>query len=292
MDEQEFLTGRFEEHRGHLRSVAYQILGSVAEADDAVQEAWLRFNRSYSSEVENLPGWLTTIVARVALTMLRSRAARSEDPLDVPVTEHVQPNDGVAFDPEHHTILTDLVGHALLVVLDALPPNERLAFVLHDIFSVPFEEIAPIVDRTPAAARKLASRARHRIQAAGPPRTDLARQREIVRAFLSASRRGDFNALLGLLHPDAVLRADHSAIRMGATGLVNGASAVAESLSGRALRARPALIDGTPGAVWTQAGQPRVAFAFTTSAGKVTAIDLIANSEHLHALNLVMLDDG
>lgn len=291
MDEKEFLTARFEEHRGRLRSVAYQILGSGAEADDAVQEAWLRFNRAYSSEVANLPGWLTTIVARVALTMLRSRTARSEDSLDVPVSQHVQSDEDITLDPEHQTILADSVGRAMLVVLEALPPNERLAFVLHDIFRVPFEEIAPIVDRTPAAARKLASRARNRIQAAGPPRTNLTRQREIVRAFLSASRLGDFNALLGLLHPDAVLRADHTATRIGATGLVCGASAVADSLSGRAVRARPALIDGIPGAVWNQLGRPRVVFAFTTFDGRVTDIELIGDPERLATFEMVLLDD-
>ncbi|MEU6645683.1 sigma-70 family RNA polymerase sigma factor [Saccharomonospora sp. NPDC046836] len=292
MSEHAFLTDRFEEHRGHLRAVAYQILGSAAEADDAVQEAWLRLNRSYTSEVENLRGWLTTVVARVALTMLRSRTARSEDPLDVPVLQLAHSSDDTGGDPEHQAILSDSVGLALLVVLDTLAPNERLAFVLHDVFAVPFEEIAPIVDRTPAAARKLASRARRRIQRAAPsPGTDLARQREIVRAFLAASRRGDFNALLEILHPDAVLRADRAATVMGATGLVHGASAVADTLSGRALHARLALIDGVPGALWTQAGRPRVAFAFTTSTGKITEINLIANSQHLHTLDLVVLND-
>ena len=292
MSEHHCVTDRFEEHRGHLRAVAYQILGSAAEADDAVQEAWLRLNRSYTSEVENLRGWLTTVVARVALTMLRSRTARSEDPLDVPVLQLARNSDDTDVDPERQAILSDSVGLALLVVLDTLAPNERLAFVLHDVFAVPFEEIAPIVDRTPAAARKLASRARRRVQGATPsPGTDLARQREIVRAFLAASRHGDFDALLELLHPDAVLRADPAATVMGATGLVHGASAVADTLSGRALHARLALIDGVPGALWTQAGRPRVAFAFTTSAGKVIEINLIANSEHLHTLDLVMLND-
>ncbi|MCF6469402.1 sigma-70 family RNA polymerase sigma factor [Nonomuraea sp. MG754425] len=288
MSEHDLLTDRFEEHRGHLRAVAHQILGSAAEADDAVQEAWLRLNRSYSSEVENLRGWLTTVVARVALTMLRSRTARSEDPLDAPVPHLAEHGD----DPEHQAILSDSVGLALLVVLDTLPPNERLAFVLHDMFAVPFEEIAPIVDRTPAAARKLASRARRRVQGAAPsPDTDLGRQREIVRAFLAASRRGDFNALLEILHPDAVLRADRAATVMGASGLVHGASAIADTLSGRAVHARLALIDGVPGALWTQADRPRVAFTFTTSAGRITEIDLIANSEHLRTLELVLLNE-
>lgn len=288
MSEHDLLTDRFEEHRGHLRAVAHQILGSAAEADDAVQEAWLRLNRSYSSEVENLRGWLTTVVARVALTMLRSRTARSEDPLDAPVPHLAEHGD----DPEHQAILSDSVGLALLVVLDTLPPNERLAFVLHDMFAVPFEEIAPIVDRTPAAARKLASRARRRVQGAAPsPDTDLGRQREIVRAFLAASRRGDFNALLEILHPDAVLRADRAATVMGASGLVHGASAIADTLSGRAVHARLALIDGVPGALWTQADRPRVAFTFTTSSGRITEIDLIANSEHLRTLDLVLLNE-
>jgi RNA polymerase sigma-70 factor (ECF subfamily) len=291
MTEHDFLNDRFEEHRGHLRAVAYQILGSAAEADDAVQDAWIRLNRSSTSEVENLRGWLTTIVARVALTMLRSRTARSEDPLDMSVPRPAQGGDDTG-DPEHQAILSDSVGLALLVVLDSLAPNERLAFVLHDMFAVPFEEIAPIVDRSPAAARKLASRARRRVQgAAPPPGTDLARQREIVRAFLAASRRGDFSALLEILHPDAVLRADRAAMGMGASGLVHGASAVADTLSGRALHARAALIDGVPGALWAQADRPRVAFAFTISSGRITEINLIANSEHLHTLDLVMLSD-
>src|SRR5438477_2141872 len=208
MDQQEWLAREFEDHRPHLRAVAYRMLGSLSEADDAVQDAWLRLRRTDTSEVENLRGWLTTIVARVALNMLRARRTRREQPLDVHVPDPIiDPADGT--DPEHEALLADSVGLALLVVLETLNPAERLAFVLHDMFAVPFEEIAPIVERSPAATRQLASRARRRVQGQRAiPDADMDRQREVVAAFLAASRGGDFDALLALLDPDVVLRAD------------------------------------------------------------------------------------
>ncbi|MEU7896278.1 sigma-70 family RNA polymerase sigma factor [Nonomuraea sp. NPDC049152] len=290
MTESEFLAGRFEEHRGHLQAVAYQLLGSVSEADDAVQETWLRLNRSYTSEVENLGGWLTTIVARVSLNMLRSRNTLREDPLERAVANPAGSEEGS--DPEQEALLSHSIGLAMRVVLDTLAPAERLAFVLHDVFAVPFEEIAPIVDRSPAATRKLSSRARRRVQGAAPRcDIDLPRQREIVGAFLAASRGGDFDALLALLDPDVVLRADRTAVLVGASGLVHGASAVAETFSGRARIARLALIDGVAGAIWAAGGRPRVVFGFTISGGRITEIDLIADSERLHELHLVIIED-
>ena len=228
MDEHEWLAERFEANRTHLRAVAYRMLGSLSEADDAVQEAWLRLSRSDTSGVENLGGWLTTVVARVCLDMLRSRKSRREEPLDAHVPEPiVSREDGI--DPEHEALLADSVGLALLVVLETLAPAERLAFVLHDMFAVPFDEIAPIVGRSPTAARQLASRARRRVQgAATVPDADLTRQREVVDAFLAASRGGDFDALLAVLDPDVVLRADRAAVPAGASREVRGAAAVAE----------------------------------------------------------------
>src|SRR5438046_7073640 len=210
MDQQEWLARQFEQQRPHLRAVAYRMLGSISEADDAVQDAWLRLSRADTSEVENLRGWLTTIVARVALNMLRSRRTRREQPLDMRVPDPiVDPADGT--DPEHEALLADSVGLALLVVLETLAPAERLAFVLHDMFAVPFEEIAPIVGRTPTAARQLASRARRRVQGTPPPDADFGRQKDIVDAFLKASREGDFEGLLAVLDPDVVFRADTAA---------------------------------------------------------------------------------
>src|SRR5918997_1761175 len=212
MDERDWLAERFEEHRSHLRGVAYRMLGSVSEADDAVQEAWLRLHRSEAAEIENLGGWLTTVVARVSLNMLRSRRTQREEPLGVHVPEPIVSRaDGV--DPEHEALLADSVGLALLVVLETLDPAERLAFVLHDMFAVPFDEIAPVVERSPAATRQLASRARRRVRGATPdPDTDLERQREVVDAFLAAARDGDFEALLELLDPDIVMRVDRGAL--------------------------------------------------------------------------------
>jgi RNA polymerase sigma factor (sigma-70 family) len=280
MDERDWLARRFEDHRGRLRAVAYRMLGSASEADDAVQEAWLRLSRSDADAVENLGGWLTTVVARVCLNMLEARRSRREEPVGGDLPDPVA-HRGDDHDPEQQALAAEGVGLALLVVLDTLTPAERLAFVLHDLFAVPFEEIAPIVDRSPAAARQLASRARRRVQGAPPPDADLARQRAVVDAFLAASRQGDFEALLALLDPDVVLRADPAAVRTGAAAEVRGAAAVAGTFSGRAQTARPALVDGAPGAVWAPGGRPRVAFAFTVADGRILAIDLLADPERL-----------
>ena len=291
MDENEWLADRFEEHRTHLRAVAYRMLGSPSEADDAVQEAWLRLSRSDTSVVENLGGWLTTVVARVCLNMLRSRESRRVEPLDAHVPEPIVSREA-GIDPEHEALLADSVGLALLVVLETLAPPERVAFVLHDMFDLPFEEIAPVVGRSPAAARQLASRARRRVQgAATVPDADLTRRREIVDAFLAASRGGDFEALLSMLDPDVVLRADPAAERAGASREVRGAAAVADTFSGRARFARPALVNGAVGAVWAPGGRPRVVFGFTITGGKIVAIDLIADPERLPQLDLAILSD-
>ncbi|HJU96850.1 MAG TPA: sigma-70 family RNA polymerase sigma factor [Jiangellaceae bacterium] len=287
MGEQDWLAERFEENRTHLRAVAYRMLGSPSEAEDAVQESWLRLSRSDANGVENLGGYLTTVVSRVCLDMLRSRRSRREEPLDAHPPAPVAGADGV--DPEGEALLADSVGPALLVVLDTLAPAERLAFVLHDMFAVPYDQIAPIVGRSPDAARKLASRARRRVQgAATVPEIDLARQREVVDAFLAASRNGDFDALLALLHPHVVLRADGAAVQAGASKEVQGAAAVATTFSGRALAARAALVNGVPGAVWAPGGRPRIVFAFTTTGGKIVAIELLADPDRLHALDLVV----
>jgi RNA polymerase sigma factor (sigma-70 family) len=280
MDERDWLARRFEDHRGRLRAVAYRMLGSASEADDAVQEAWLRLSRSDADAVENLGSWLTTVVARVCLNMLEARRSRREEPVGGDLPDPVA-HRGDDHDPEQQALAAEGVGLALLVVLDTLTPAERLAFVLHDLFAVPFEEIAPIVDRSPAAARQLASRARRRVQGAPPPDADLARQRAVVDAFLAASRQGDFEALLALLDPDVVLRADPAAVRTGAAAEVRGAAAVAGTFSGRAQTARPALVDGAPGAVWAPGGRPRVAFGFTVADGRILAIDLLADPERL-----------
>ncbi|MGW1495706.1 sigma-70 family RNA polymerase sigma factor [Streptomyces sp. NPDC002402] len=291
MNEGEWLAARFEENRPRLKAVAYRMLGSRSEAEDAVQEAWLRLHRSDPDTVENLSGWLTTVVGRVCLDMLRSRTSRREDLLDEPPSMSVTDHRGVV-DPEQEVLLADSVGLALLVVLDTLDPAERLAFVLHDMFALPFDEIAPIVDRTPAAARQLASRARRRVRgAARVPEPDVSRQREIVDAFLAAARGGEFDALLTVLDPDVVLRADSTAVRAGATGLVRGASAVADTFSGRAQLAQTALVDGAVGAVWAPRGRPLVVFGFTITDGKISAIDLVAEPERLRRLDLAFLND-
>jgi RNA polymerase sigma factor (sigma-70 family) len=287
----DWLAERFETHRGHLRAVAYRMLGSVSEADDAVQEAWLRLSRADTSGVENLGGWLTTVVARVCLDMLRSRSSRREEPLDVQAPDPVVSREG-GTDPEQEALMAEGVGLALLVVLDTLSPAERLAFVLHDLFAVPFDEIAPILGRTPGATKMLASRARRRVQGADAvPETDRSRQRAVVDAFLAASRNGDFDALLALLDPAVVLRSDEAAVLVGAAGEAHGAAAVAEQFSGRARAARPALIDGAAGAVWAPGGRPRVVFDFTIAGGKIVRIDILADPERLRQLDLTILDD-
>ena len=290
MDERDWLAERFETHRTHLRAVAYRMLGSASEADDAVQEAWLRLSRTDTSDVDNLGGWLTTVVARVCLNMLQSRRSRREEPIGAQVPDPVAGRrDGIG--PEDEALLAEGVGLALLVVLDTLTPAERLAFVLHDMFDVPFEEVAAIVGRSPAAARQLASRARRRVQGSAPPDTDLTRQRAVVDAFLAASRGGDFGALLAVLDPDVVLRADPAAVRMGVSREVRGAAAVARTFAGRARAARPALVDGVPAAVWAPGGRPRVVLGFTIAGGRIVGIDLLADPERLRRLDLAVLDD-
>jgi RNA polymerase sigma-70 factor (ECF subfamily) len=297
MDQPKDLAARFEENRIRLRAVAYRMLGSQTEADDAIQEAWLRLSRTNAAEVENLGGWLTTVVARVCLDVLRSRKLRREDPL-----EGDNALDGFdAFDvsvtgvdtnvAEQEMQLADSIGPALLVVLETLAPSERIAFVLHDLFAVSFDEIAGIVGKSPAAVRQLASRARRRVQGSdAAPDASRARQREIVGAFLAASRGGSYDALLAVLDPNVVVRSDDTAVKMGAAREFRGAAAVAQSLAGRAQGARLALLDGVAGAVWVQSGKPRVAFNFTIADGKITAIDLTGDPARLAVLDLVMLE--
>jgi RNA polymerase sigma-70 factor (ECF subfamily) len=291
MDEQEWLAQRFEEHRPRLRAVAYRMLGSVSEADDAVQDAWLRLARADAGKVENLGAWLTTVVARVSLNMLRSRSTRREQPMDVHLPDPiVDPADGT--DPEHEALLADSVGLALLVVLETLTPPERLAFVLHDMFAVPFDEIAPIVDRSPDATRQLASRARRRVRGAAPlPDADLNEQWEVVNAFVAAARDGDFDALVAVLDPDVVLRADG-----GATGLsrvVRGAETVASGavmFSRIGLTVRRALINGSPGTVSFRDGKPFSVGAFTVRGGRIAALDILADPDRVAQLDLAVLD--
>jgi RNA polymerase sigma-70 factor (ECF subfamily) len=291
MQEHEWIAQRFEEHRTHLRAVAYRMLGSLSEADDAVQEAWLRLNRTDATEIENLGGWLTTVVARVSLNMLRSRTSRREDPLGVHVPEPIVDRpDGMH--PEHEALLADSVGLALLVVLETLSPPERLAFVLHDIFAVPFDEIAPIVDRSPEAARQLASRARRRIRAENTtPDADLETQREVVEAFLAASRDGDFDRLVAVLDPDVVLRADLGPAAESRE--VRGARAVAGQAlfySRLGLVTKPALINGAVGAVTFLDGEPFSIGAVTVRGGKIVELDILADPERLRELDLTILD--
>ena len=292
MEEQRWLAERFEANRTHLRAVAYRMLGSLSEADDAVQESWLRLSRSDTHNVENLQGWLTTIVARVCLDMLRSRKSRSEELLGVHLPDPVvSREDGI--DPEHEALLADSVGLAMLVVLERLAPAERLAFVLHDVFAVPFDEIAPIVGRSRAAARQLASRARRRVATATViPDADLNRQREVVGAFLAAAHDGDFDALVAVLDPDVVLRADRGP-GPGALTAIRGAQTVAKqalAFSGRTapgLIVRPALVNGTAGIVsWRPDGQPFSVMGFMVARGKIVEIDVLADPERLRRLNL------
>ena len=290
MSEDVWLADRFEADRPRLWAMASRMLGSSAEADDAVQEAWLRLSRSNAGGVDNLSGWLTTIVARVCLDMLRSRHSRREDLVGMDFTG-IGTDHEVMPSPEDEVMLANSVGLALLLVLDTLAPAERVAFVLHDVFDVSFDEIAPIVDRSPAAARQLASRARRRIRVASADGdSDQARQRELVGAFFAASREGDFRGLLMLLDPDVKLRPDRAAVAAGAEEGVRGAAAVAEAFAGRARAAQLALIDGRPGAVWAPGGQPRVVFAFTVHRDKITAIDVIADPGRVRELDLVVGD--
>ena len=286
MDESQWLTDRFEEHRAHLRAVAYRMLGSLTEADDAVQDTWLRLSRSGAGGVENLGGWLTTIVARVCLNMLRSRNLRREESLGVHLPDPLVSSGGSP-QPEEAALLADSVGLALLVVLDTLAPAERLAFVLHDMFGVPFEEIAPMTGRTPAAARQLASRARRRVQGAAVPAPDrdLGRQRDVVDAFFAAARGGDFDALVAVLDPGVVLRLDAGASHPAASLTIRGAAAVArQALSGLAsalpaVGLHPALVNGAAGMVVTRRGRPVAVMGFTVTGGKIAEIDAIADPE-------------
>jgi RNA polymerase sigma-70 factor (ECF subfamily) len=287
MDTQDWLATQFEEHRSHLRAVAYRMLGSLAEADDAVQESWVRLSRTGAGGIANLGGWLTTVVGRVCLDMLRSRSARREEPAGPHLPDPV-----VAADPEDQALLADSVGLALLVVLDTLDPAERLAFVLHDMFGLPFDEIARIAGRSPAATRQLASRARRRVQGAPTaPDADLARQRAVVDAFFAAARDGDFDALVAVLDPDVVLRADGGAMPAGTSRLVRGAAAVAgQALTFRRAGAgpstpHPVVVNGAAGVLVTRDGRPQALFAFTVTAGHIAAIDILTDPERLARLS-------
>ena len=290
-NDDDWLAERFEENRRHLNAVAYRMLGSASEADDAVQEAWLRLSRSGADDVDNLGGWLTTVVARVCLDMLRSRRSRHEESLDTGIAE-AQLDSRDAPNPEDGVLMADSVGLAMLVVLDRLSPPERVAFVLHDMFAVPFEEIAPIVGRSPEAARQLASRARRRVRAAPAVDdvSDRVRQRELVTAFLAAARGGDFEALLAVLDPDVVLRADHAAVAMGAVNQARGAREVAETFVGRARAARAMLVNGLTGLVWSSEGRPRVVFECTVVGDAIVEISMVAGRDRLAALDLAPLD--
>jgi RNA polymerase sigma factor (sigma-70 family) len=292
VDEREWMAKLFEEQRPHLRAVAYRMVGSLSEADDAVQEAWVRLSRTDTSAVENLGGWLTTVVARVSLNMLRARRTRREEPLAVHMPEPIIDRaDGV--DPEHEALLADSVGLALLVVLETLSPPERVAFVLHDIFAVPFAEIAPIIDRSPQAARQLASRARRRVRGENTvPDADLATQRRVVDAFVAAAREGDFEALLEVLDPDVVLRRDLAPL--GGPMELRGARAVAgQSLAYSRLGVlmQPALVNGAAAAVAIIDGEPFAVGAFTVRREKIVAIDIVADPERLRRLDLTILDN-
>jgi RNA polymerase sigma factor (sigma-70 family) len=294
MDEQDWLAQRFEEHRARLRAVAYRMLGSVSEADDAVQDTWLRLSRVDADEVENLGGWLTTVIARVCLNMLRSRRTRREEPLGPHVPEPIiDPVAGV--DPEHEALLADSVGLALLVVLETLAPAERLAFVLHDMFAVPFDQIAPIVDRSPEAARQLASRARRRVQGNAPVGdADAAQQRQVVEAFLAAAREGNFDALVALLDPDVVLRADSGPALPGATLVVHGAAEVAaRALTYARLQLfnRPVLVNGQLGMIAYRDGRPFSVGAITVRGGRIVEMDILADPERISRLDLTAVEE-
>ena len=293
MDENEWLADRFEEHRTHLRAVAYRMLGSLTEADDAVQDAWLRLSRSGAGEVENLGGWLTTTVARVCLNLLRARKVRREESLEVRLPDPIISRDG-ALQPEEEALLDDSVGLALLVVLDTLAPAERLVFVLHDVFGLPFEEIAPMVERTPAAARQLASRGRRRVKGATASALDPdpSRQRAVVDAFFAAARAGDFAGLVAVLDPNVVLRADFGGKRPGASRVIRGVAAVAENarpLPGAQLH--PVLVNGTPGVIIVVRGRPFAIMGFTVAGGRIVEIDAIADPERVHRIAAAVLND-
>jgi RNA polymerase sigma factor (sigma-70 family) len=289
MNDDEWLAERFEEHRPRLRAVAYRLLGSLSEADDAVQEAWLRLNRNGSGAIENLGGWLTTVVGRVSLNMLRTRKARREEPLELRLPDPVvSPQDGT--DPEHEALLADSIGLALLVVLETLSPAERLAFVLHDMFAVPFDDIASITERSPEAARQLASRARRHVRGRAPvPDADRARQRSVVDAFFAAAREGDLDALVAVLDPDIVLRSDGGTQRPAESVVVRGARAVAERalmFARLAPYVRPALVNGAAGTVVAPRGRPFSVMGFTVADGRIAEIDVLVDASRLDELEL------
>jgi RNA polymerase sigma factor (sigma-70 family) len=292
MDDRDWLAERFQEQRPRLRAVAYRLLGSVGEADDALQEAWLRLSRSDASAVENLGGWFTTIVARVSLNMLRARKAKRESPLEERLPDPiVSRRDAGGADPEHEALIADSVGMAMLVVLETLTPAERIAFVLHDIFAVPFDDIASITERTPAAVRQLASRARRRVRAQAPvPDPDLARQWEVLDAFFAASQEGNFDALMAVLDPDIVLREDGGA---GASMLIRGARAVTERammFSHLGPAGRPALVNGGAGVVVAPGGRVFAVMSFTISSGRIVEIDVLNDPERVKEIDLSILD--
>ena len=288
MDKEKWLAEQFEAHRDHLQRVAYRMLGSTGEADDAVQEAWLRLSRADAAGIDNLGGWLTTVVARVCLDMLRSRKSRREEPLDGEPRARRRPR--ARGDPEREAELADTVGLALLVVLEALAPAERVAFVLHDMFDLPFEEIAPIVGRSPTAARQLASRARRRVRgSAKTSEADVASHRKVVDAFLAAARSGDMAGLLAVLDPDVVLRADRAAVRLGGIAELSGAEAVAANFKGKAQQARAALVDGALGVVVAPQGRLLLVLNLTFADDRIAAIDVVADPDRLEALDLSTL---
>ncbi|MEV7971135.1 sigma-70 family RNA polymerase sigma factor [Sphaerisporangium sp. NPDC088356] len=294
MDGHDGLAERFETHRSHLRGVAYRMLGSLTEAEDAVQEVWPRLSRADLSGVENLAGWLTTVVSRVCLDMLRSRRSRPEEPAGRPGPD-LASDPGEGGDPEHEALLADSVGRALLVVLDRLAPDERIAFVLHDMFAVPFDQIAPIVARSPVAAKKLASRARNRVRGTPEvPGAELARHRHVVDAFLAASRGGDMNALLAVLAPDVVRRADRAALPAGGTAEIRGARVVAEEAVVFARHSRfaePALVNGAVGIVVAPRGRLLIALTIAIEGDRIAAFEVITDPARLHRLDLAVLDD-
>jgi len=294
MADREWLAERFEEIRGHLRAVAYRMLGSLNEADDAVQESWLRLSRADANDIENLGAWLTTVVARVCLDMLRSRTSRREDSLDARVSEPVAMQ-ATAPNPEQEALLADSIGLALLVVLDRLTPAERLAYVLHDMFAVSFEEISEIVGRSPDAAWQLASRARRRVQGAETPsKTGLGEQRKIVNAFLNALRSGDFEGLVSVLDPDVVVHIDEAAARPGALREIRGAHNFAKgaiTFAQFAHQVEPMLIDGTVGLAWTREAKLLRALAFSLKDGKISQVEIIADTARLEGLDLAVLND-
>ena len=289
MNKHEWLAEQFEAERSHLQAVAYRMLGSLSEADDAVQESWLHLSRSDTNSIQNLGGWLTTVVARVCLDMLRSRKSRREESLEASVSEPIESAEG---DPEQEAILADSVGLALLVVLNTLNPAERLAFVLHDIFAVPFDEIAPIVERSETATRQLASRARRRVRGGTTAQdTNLTSQREMVEAFLTASHAGNFDALLAVLDPDVVLRHDITAVPMGTSREIRGAVAVARQFSGRAQGARSILVNGVVGVVVAPRGRLFLVLDLTITHGKIAEINVIAEPARLQKLDLAVPND-